>query len=193
MAAEPRQQPAESIPLRVVAVLEPALEQLGEFAGLERGWDSYDAEQISPIALATTRGLLMLAAAEIRQRIESPARIHAAPLADGGVQLEWCGAGAELEIEVQADGTLGYLLAHDAAEREREDASVDEILQLIRDVQSGSATSPRCPISLRYKTATNSTSASSGTSCSQMDASVPPPSRTVAANRITASPWTLRG
>lgn len=143
MADEPRHQSTESVPLRVVAVLEPALAQLGEFAGLERGWDSYDAEPISPVALATARGLLMLAAGEIRRRLEAPARIHVEPLADGGVQLEWFGADAELEIEVQADGTLGYLLAHDADEREREGASVDEILQLIRDVQSSSATSQR--------------------------------------------------
>jgi hypothetical protein len=136
MAAAPRQPFTDPVPLRIVAYLEPALERLDALSALERGWDSYDAEPISSIALATARGLLILIAGEIRHHISSPVRLHAMPLADGGVQLEWLTANASLEIEIQSDGTLGYLMAEsvgDAHAVEREGVAVDEILERIRD------------------------------------------------------------
>jgi hypothetical protein len=136
MAAAPQQPFTDPVPLRIVAFLEPALERLIALADLKRGWDSYDAEPISPIAVATARGLLMLVVGEVRHHIASPVRLHVLPLADGGVQLEWLTADASLEIEVRSDGTLGYLMAKRDADElvgERDGVAVDEILERIRD------------------------------------------------------------
>jgi hypothetical protein len=142
MAAAPQQPFTDPVPLRIVAFLEPALERLIALADLERGWDSYDAEPISPIALATARGLLMLAAGEIRHQIATPVRIHVVPLGDGGVQIDWLTVGARLEIEIQSNGTLGYVAEArnaDGGDVEREGVGVDEILALIRDVFNDAA------------------------------------------------------
>jgi hypothetical protein len=64
---------------------------------------------------------------------------HAAPHAilplPGGVQLEWRGRLADLEVDIGPDGQLGYLLVHRTADgrasEEAEDVSRSPILACI--------------------------------------------------------------
>ena len=70
--------------------------RLDEFKSLEENWDSYGAQPISPKAIDRAKDLL---------RVCSPP-CFIAPLADGGVQLEWeCpDANRRAEVEVNAEG-----------------------------------------------------------------------------------------
>lgn len=139
MAAEPRTPHGYSVPLRVVDTLEPAFALLDEFATLEAGWDSYSAELISPVAIRVARGLLMLSAGFLTASETSDVAVRPVPIADGGVQLEWFRDGHELEVEIQADGTLSYLVAESdnvAPIAEQEPASVDDVLEQIRALTS---------------------------------------------------------
>ncbi len=58
-----------------------------------------------------------------------------APLDDGGVQIEWSGTNAEIEVEIGPDAALSYLLANgigpERAFEEVESASLDLTLNKI--------------------------------------------------------------
>ncbi len=74
--------------------------RLDEFKSLEEDWDSYGADPISPKAIVTAKNLL--------RTCSRPDFI--APLADGGVQLEWecpdINRGAEVEISAEGKAEL---------------------------------------------------------------------------------------
>jgi hypothetical protein len=130
---EPRS--IDPIPIRVVDYLEPAFAHLDEFAGLDRDWDSYGADPISGTAIKVARGMLILSADHIGRSFDPAIRPHVAPLADGGVQIEWRAGERALDVEIQADGTLGYLYVErfDGTQRDddRDEVSVDDILRLL--------------------------------------------------------------
>jgi hypothetical protein len=64
-----------------------------------------------------------------------------APLADGGVQVEWHTHSQSLEVDAQTDGSLGYLLVSriDSSNQclEHDQASLDEMLDAL-DAGNGS-------------------------------------------------------
>lgn len=85
-------------------VIQPGLRLLQEFADLEEDWDSYGARPISTAAIEIARRLIVTVAGEC-------AILYAvAPVADGGVYIEWRGPGGQLEVWVRGRGGLGYLL-----------------------------------------------------------------------------------
>jgi hypothetical protein len=77
---------------------------------LRSGWDSYDAEPISGVAIRAAKNLLVLLPGFMSAQAPEHSRPWAiAPMVDGGVQLEWRQAGKALEVEVGPHGEYAYL------------------------------------------------------------------------------------
>jgi hypothetical protein len=93
--------------------IQTVLDHLIEFARLAPDWDSYGAEPISSHAIGLASRLLL----DIDRQIIALAGAYpppfAAPLSDGGVQLEWKNKHARIGVQVAPDGTLGYLLVEE--------------------------------------------------------------------------------
>jgi hypothetical protein len=87
------------------------VQRLLTFAALGRDWDSYGAEPISNDAIEGAQLLLSAVASQAEYKLGRRVKPFAvAPLADGGVQLEWRGVEYTIEVEVTPDGRCGYLV-----------------------------------------------------------------------------------
>jgi hypothetical protein len=89
----------------------PTLERLQELSKLEPNWDSYDAEPLSPTAVATA-STLIAAVDETRRAVTGK---HAppwmvAPVPDGGLQVEWKSGPRKIEVLIDPEGDLSYLI-----------------------------------------------------------------------------------
>ena len=110
--------------------------RISGFADLEPDWDSYGADSPSAEAIRVAQhyldDLVELYAWHFGDRVLP---FWAAPLPSGGVQLEWRAPAAELEIEVDSNGRLAFLLqkGHGAGAeyQEGEDASLEEVASLL--------------------------------------------------------------
>lgn len=71
---------------------DPRCLDLTHFRGLKKGWDTYDGEPISPMAIRTAE------------------HFTAVPLSTGGIQLELHAGGVEIEIEVTETGRVKGIL-----------------------------------------------------------------------------------
>lgn len=80
---------------------EEAFARLQEYETLEPNWNSYGADPIASIAIDNARVVLM---AMESLRVSNPPAV--APLASGGVQVEWSEDGHYLELEFAADGSI---------------------------------------------------------------------------------------
>lgn len=111
------------IPKRLRDVFQ-RIEQLGD---LQADWDSYGGEPPARLAIRTAhevfRDVIGAWPALPDQRLRPFA---VAPLRDGGVQMEWRTSAKELELEIGADGGIGYLLI-DKRGSQREFAEGDTI------------------------------------------------------------------
>jgi hypothetical protein len=111
---------------------------------LEFGWDSYGGAPPSVQAIAQAHGLLLEVGARFgggRYVDIAPDVVAASP--DGGVQLEWCSAGLDVEVAVGPDGALRYLLvdrrAGEPAYHERADVSREDVLTQVEIVLAAAA------------------------------------------------------
>lgn len=117
-------------------LLKPALDRLSRLANLPVDWDSYGGDPPTKRSISTAYGLLFEVADGIG-RAAGPASIPFAivPLAYGGVQMEWRGPSAEVEVEIGPEGDFGYLFIDKRGpERtfcEKDGATRKEILDLI--------------------------------------------------------------
>ena len=89
-----------------------SLKTLRQLGKLLPNWDSYGALPLTERALGTAGRLLGDIASEmagVAARDGMP--YHIAPLADGGILLEWetRGIDDELAVDISADGEFGYL------------------------------------------------------------------------------------
>ncbi len=124
---------------QTTTMMQPALHRLAELAGLPRDWDSYGASPPASHALSAAYTLLFALEDRVDRHIGERLQPYAiAPIANGGVQLLWRGVGAEIEVDVDPSGSLGYLLIQgkDAARTftEEESTSLLEVITVIRDV-----------------------------------------------------------
>ncbi len=107
--------------------------RLEVLSALQAGWDTYDAQPISHVAIAQSFTFLDELEARLGDAAHSVAPYFVAPLPYGGVQLEWREPGREIEIEIALDGTLAYLLIEgEGATRvftERDDVSLDDVVR----------------------------------------------------------------
>ena len=116
-------------------------QRISGFADLEPNWDSYGADSPSAEAIQAAQlyldDLVDLYAGRFAEKVLP---FWASPLPSGGVQLEWRAPRAELEVEVDSNGRLAFLLqkGHGAAAeyQEGEDASLEDVASLLGQVLS---------------------------------------------------------
>lgn len=119
--------------------LQPVLQRLEEIASLGQDWDSYGAQAPSRRALATARHLAGAVAESFAPAVGTHALPDAVlPLADGGLQMEWRSGDGILEIDVDPEGRLGYLLQYDTGTGtqydEADEVSWFKVLSLLDDL-----------------------------------------------------------
>lgn len=114
-----------------------ASQRLTEFHALPGDWDSYGAPPISNRAIDAARQLLLRLPRRLGE-IGDAGPYAVAPLASGGIQLEWRGNRRALEIEIDADGRLSSLLAEDhetgRTYNERDPLSAHQAVDLISQI-----------------------------------------------------------
>lgn len=116
--------------------MQPALQRVTRLADLQPDWDSYGADPPSAQAVAGAHDVLMAVNEQFAAtRGESVLPFAIAPLNDGGLQLEWRGPLAEIEVDIDPTGHLGYLFVDKSgAERafvEQDEAACPDVLAKI--------------------------------------------------------------
>jgi hypothetical protein len=119
-----------------VTALRPTIEKLAEFAALKRDWDSYGGLPASPRAVSGATELLILLADRLAHLPpEAIIPYTVAPIADGGIQLEWHGREREIEVDIGPSGALGYLVIEGQGDQrrfhEQSDVSLESALSQI--------------------------------------------------------------
>ncbi|MEA2510677.1 MAG: hypothetical protein QOJ59_164 [Thermomicrobiales bacterium] len=118
------------------AALRTAFDRLRKIAALEPNWNSYRAKTLTPVAVAQAHTLVLVAAKALERPNPDTAIPWAiAPLADGGVQLEWRNGNGAVEVEITPDGKMEYLVEYNRAEgfgyEEGEIATADEVPSIL--------------------------------------------------------------
>lgn len=119
------------------SAIAPTLQRLADFADLAPDWDSYGGKTPTPAAIDAARRLLMTISAK-RATVASAERFApswVSPLPSGGVQIDWNGPRAELEVDITPDGKIGYLLqeghGRQATYEEVDDVAPARVLALV--------------------------------------------------------------
>lgn len=111
------------------SILATALRKLDELKNLPEDWDSYGADSISPNAIAKAKSIIISVMKSFSTAIGDVVRLtDVIPIADGGVQLEWVGPHAELEIEISSNGNIGLLYISGSGDRRNYEESEDNSL-----------------------------------------------------------------
>src|SRR5262249_45767302 len=96
------------------------VQELEAFRTLGANWDSYGADPISEQAIVAARNLLDLVWEQLADEFGERLRPYAvAPIANGGIQIEWRGPDSAVEIEIGPQGSLGSLLIHNESGKPR--------------------------------------------------------------------------
>jgi hypothetical protein len=128
-------------------VLGSSFERLDELARLEPDWDSYGGEPPSELAITRAADLMR----EVAQRHwsslgEAAIPSFVAPIADGGIHLEWAGPSGDLELQVGQQGNLDYLWidrsGDDRRFQEKHGVTRGAVLDVIRQVLGAPRTTP---------------------------------------------------
>jgi hypothetical protein len=115
--------------------LRDAIRTIGAIAQAMPNWDSYGAEVTDSVAVATAREVVMSL-----YRLVGVGGVPTdfLPLPNGGIQMEWKGAGGVLELEISPDSELhGLLVLGSRDERTFEDRrglSVEELVSLLKRI-----------------------------------------------------------
>ena len=114
----------------------PALSRIVEMAKLSPNWDGEDADPPTAEAVAAAY-FLIEAVAERRQQqghAGSPP-LTSSPIPDGGLQIEWRGPTGRIDVQANADGSLGYLVKWDSGSaarcKEADAVSLEAVLALM--------------------------------------------------------------
>ena len=123
----------------IQTALAPMVQRIAGFAKLEPDWDSYGAAAPTPEALeVATQCLRVLVDTYAPTAGDKALPFWVSPLPNGGVQLEWRGPTAELEVEIGPLGQLGFLFqvgqGANAVYEEGDDASLSDVLLRLRRV-----------------------------------------------------------
>jgi len=113
-----------------------ALRKLDALKNLSEDWDSYGADPISPNAIEKAKSIITSVMSAFGGIIGNVVRLtDVIPIADGGVQLEWVGPHAELEIEISPNGNIGLLYISGSGDRrnyvESEENSLHDVYLMI--------------------------------------------------------------
>jgi hypothetical protein len=114
----------------------PALSRIVEMAKLSPNWDGEDAEP--PTAEAVAAACFLIEAVAERRLQQGDVVIPPAtssPIPDGGLQIEWRGPAARIDVQANPDGSFGYLVkwstGSTARYEETDAASLEAVLALI--------------------------------------------------------------
>ena len=114
----------------------PALSRIVEMAKLTADWDGEGGEPPTAEAVAAAC-FLIEAVAEHRQQqghVGDPPTTSS-PIPDGGLQIEWRGPAARIDVQANADGSFGYLVKWDSGSvatfEETDAASLEAVLTLL--------------------------------------------------------------
>lgn len=126
------------LPRTAPGAVRQALTRIADMAALPPNWDSYGAEPPSSVAVGRAAVLIESVAEEALGALG--ARIApwtSAPIADGGVQVEWLAAGHRIEVQIGPNGSLGYLIERESGgqpeyEEEEETAFDDVVNRVLR-------------------------------------------------------------
>jgi hypothetical protein len=124
----------------LVKPLGAVVQRLQELLALPADWDSYGAERISPVAVSRAKGLVRNVASQYWPQVGTAAvPSFVAPIANGGVHLEWSGRDAEFELEVGEGAKLSYLwidrrLSPERTFHERHDVDQHEVIATLGHV-----------------------------------------------------------
>ena len=99
----------ETTELAIGQSIGPSIRRIDEFVHLPLGWDGDDADPITALAVSSA-AVLVTSVADRCWHIRGVAPITSSPLPDGGLQLEWVGNEARIEVEVGPEGAYGYVL-----------------------------------------------------------------------------------
>lgn len=88
----------------------PYFQKLDAFGELSEDWDSYGAARISSRAIATSRALMSDLSLRTAGGLEGIVPISIAPVATGGVKIEWHRTDAALELWIDDEGRIERLL-----------------------------------------------------------------------------------
>ena len=117
--------------------LAPIFERLKELAQLKADWDSYGAEPVSSVALVATFELLDAVKERLSRKVRESLPQFIAPLADGGLQLEWKGQRGDIEVKIDPIGNFSYVLLEGQETnrkfQEKARASLEEVLKLLSE------------------------------------------------------------
>lgn len=113
------------------ALVAEDIQQLQGFARLEPDWNSYDAEPVTQAAITVATDLLKQVARIARVRPD-----FVAPLANGGVQLEWADGAAEMAVRISPHQTLAYLHTEGNTYIEKDDVPLSEVVSLVAQILS---------------------------------------------------------
>lgn len=120
----------------LVARLLPAFERIVQIAALEPNWDGEGAERPSPLAYTNALQLMLKLVSQGSEDDSVWIPTTSAPIADGGLQIEWQGPDASIEVQAAPDGSFGYLIvAGTPSAREYEEAddlTLEDIPRVIR-------------------------------------------------------------
>jgi len=116
--------------------LVPAIDRIGEIARFLASLDTNDFEPMSEVAAVEVCALIESVSERI-QLLEGSrvAPWTSAPISDGGVQVEWMGLDARIDVVVAPDGSLSYMTkygsGHEARYEEAEGIGRSRLLDLI--------------------------------------------------------------
>lgn len=121
--------------------LTPALQRLADIAELPLNWDGDGA--LPPTGRAVAQAALLMdrvSHADSMGLGRKAAPWTSAPIADGGLQLEWTGDTSRIEVQVSPEGDLGFLIIRGegkgAAYEEEDEVTMgdlaDRILAVLR-------------------------------------------------------------
>lgn len=129
--------PATAVGLGVApGAVQEALRRLADMAALPKDWDSYGAERSSSVAVGETAVLVeAVAEAALGTLGARIAPWTSAPIADGGIQVEWVALERRIEVQVGPDGSLGYLIEREPGNQseyeEEEEASFQDVVNVV--------------------------------------------------------------
>ncbi len=129
-------QTARNLDASTGSAIQPALQRVARLADLQPDWDSYGADPPSARAVTGAHDVLVAVNEQFAAtRGEGVLPFTIAPLNDGGLQLEWRGPLAEIEVDIDPTGHLGYLFVDKSgAERafvEQDEAAWPDVLAKI--------------------------------------------------------------
>ena len=113
-----------------------ALQRLVDMAGLPSDWDSAGAEPPSVRAMAAACYLIEAVAVDQEDRArERVVPTTSSPIPDGGLQVEWQGHDARIDVQANPDGSYGYLVkggqGNSARYEEADEAPLNTVLSLV--------------------------------------------------------------